>query len=127
MNRIRALAYAAMAMCLFAGCKQDQTGLHVHVHLGSISYDELRFGVLEIGGGDNNSAPMLLVDPQDIGRKVGLSSGRDQDVVILLDDNVDGKAILCDVAALSEGSPAGNGDGTVQAHAHQIRDVDVYI
>ena len=86
----------------------------MHVHLGSISYDELRFGVLEVAASDNNSAPMLLVDPEGAGRKAGLSGGRDQDVVILLDDNVDGKAILCDVAAMSEGSITQNSDEGVK-------------
>ena len=127
MSRHRALAYVAVTAWLFAGCKQDSTGVHVHVHLGSLSYDELRFGVLEAGEGDDSSVPLLLIDPEGAGRKAGLSGGRDQDVVILLKDDVDGHEILCDVAALVAGVPVGHGDGIVQGMAHHIRDVDVYI
>ena len=96
MSRIRALAYAAMAMCLFAGVQgPDQTGVHVHVHLGSISYDELRFGVLEVGAATTTARRCCWSIPKAAGRRAGLSSGRDQDVVILLDDTVDGNEPSC--------------------------------
>jgi hypothetical protein len=127
MSWIRALAYAAVAMCLITGCKQDPTAVRVHVHLGSLSYDELRFGVLEIVEGNDTTPPPVLVDPEDAGRKAGLSGGREQDVVILLDDAADGHAIFVEVAALSMGLSVGDGTGTVQAHRHSISSVDIYI
>ena len=126
MSRIRALAYAAVAMCLVAGCKQDPTAVRVDVHLGSLSYDELRFGILEIIEGDTTPPP-VLVDPEGAGRKAGLSGGSEQDVVILLDDSTDQHAIFCDVAALKQGLPVGDGTGIVEAHRHSIASVDVYI
>ncbi len=127
MSRIRALAYAAIAMCLVTGCRQDPTAVRVHVHLGSLSYDELRFGVLEIIESNDATPPPVLVDPESAGRKAGLSGGPEQDVVILLDDATDGHAIFCEVAALSMGLPVADGTGTVQAHRHSIASVDIYI
>ena len=128
MSRIRVLAYAAVAICSITfvpGCKDQPTGVRITVRLHGVGYDELRFGVLDLGGDGNNPKP--LVDPEGAGRKTNLKGATNPDVVVLLDDSLDGHDILCDVAALTEGMPTGNGDGHVQARAHQVRDVDVVL
>jgi hypothetical protein len=124
MSRARDLAYAAAAMCLIAGCKDQPTGLRVTVHSKGVAYDELRFGLIDI---DNDGGPVTLVDPNGAGRKSGLSAGPDPDVVILLDDSVAGHEIVCDVEARLEGAPTGSGITRINAQAHSIREVDVFL
>jgi len=107
-----------------AGCKDQPTGVRITVRVNGVGYDELRFGVVDL----NASGPApTLVDPAGPGRKTHLAGGTNPDVVVLLDDSVDGHQILCDVAALIEGTPSGNGDGQVLARAHEIRDVYVFL
>ena len=116
------------AMTLAAGmsaCSDPATGLHVNVHLGALSFDELRFGVVAAGvdGGD----AMTLVAPDTLGRRPGPFPAGDPDVVILLRDDIDGRAIVCDVTALRAGLAVGTGHNAMLGQAHHIRDMDVLI
>jgi hypothetical protein len=111
-----------------AGCSADATGVHVTAHLGTLQYDELRFGLTSAGGGGDGGAGTTLVDPSTIGRRVGpFRAGGDQDVVILLRDEAAGQTVVCDVAALAGGAATAHGQAAVVVQSHQIRDVDVFI
>jgi hypothetical protein len=125
MSLRRGLAVATTAALAMAGCSSEPTGLRVNVHLGGVAYDELRFGIVEAGidGGETTT----LVDPDTLGRKIGPFSSGDQDVVILLADDVGGREIFCDVAALRAGVQTGTGDNAVLAQTHRIRDVDIFM
>lgn len=125
MGRIRALAYAAVATCLVAGCKEQPTGVHITVHTNGVVYDELRFGVIDVVG--DGTKPTTLVDPLTAGRKTGLPARLNPDIVVVLDDNVDGHQILCGVAALADSKVTGSGDNSVQAQTHEIRDIDIFL
>jgi hypothetical protein len=110
-----------------AGCGRADTGVHVHVHLQQLQFDELRFHLIRLPPPEAAAgvAAATIVDPETTGRFLGPFRPGDQDVIIYLADDLDGSLLRCEVAALRAGSTAGRGSADVVVERQEIETVDV--
>jgi hypothetical protein len=113
---------------LASACGGESTGVHVTAHVATLSYDELRFGVTLVDpAGAGAAAGDTLVDPATRGRYMAPFSPGDQDVVIYLRDDLDGKAVRCEVMALEAGATRASGTVDVTISRSEMKDVEVFM
>jgi hypothetical protein len=103
---------------MVAGCGRSNTGVDIHARLGSLTYDELQFGVTRAGG-------EVIVDPATAGRYQGPFPPGDQDVIVYLRDDLDGSQLHCEASALTAGAVVGSGAGDVTVVRGEMTDVEV--
>jgi len=101
-----------------AACGRADTGIHIHARLGSLTYDELHFGVTTAGG-------EVLVDPTASGRYQGPFRPGDQDVLVYLRDGLGGSDLHCGANAFTAGAVVGSGAGDVTVVRGEVKDVDI--
>ena len=129
MRRILPASLPVWVACvIFAtGACSDATGLHVFVHRGGTSPEELRFAVLLDAAPDGSRPAESIVNPDGAGRRLGPFSGDPVDVIVYLPDESARRTARCTVTAMIAGAAAATAENAAIVTKHELARVDLYL